>query len=202
MKKQRHHFADKGPYSQSYGFSSSHVQMSELDHDEGWGPKNWCFQTVVLEKTLESPLDCKEIQPVHPKGNHSWIFIGRIDAEAKAEALVWPPDMNSWLTGKDPEARKHWGQEERQARGWDGWLASVSMSLSKLQEAGQGSRVCCSPWGLKELDMTEQLNKWLKTFFMFHDYLQKPCKHSFFFFFFLRKGLGLKVTRTKNELKV
>ena len=98
--------------SQSYGFSSSHVWMWELEYKESWAPKNWSFWTVVLEKTLESPLDCKEIQPVHPKGNQSWIFIGRTDAEAETPVL-WPPDVKSWLAGKDPDAGKDWGQEEK-----------------------------------------------------------------------------------------
>ena len=105
IKKQRHHFTDKGPSSQSYGFSSGHVWMWELDHEEGWVPKNWCFWTVVLEKTLESPLDYKEIQPVHPKGNQSWIFIGRTDAEAP---ILWPPDVKNWLIRKVPDAVKDW----------------------------------------------------------------------------------------------
>ena len=100
IKKQRHYFANKGPYSQSYGFSSSHVWMWELDPKEGWVPKNWCFQTVVLEKTSESPLDCKEIQPVHPKGDQSWIFMGRTDAEAEAP-IFWPPHEKNWLIGED-----------------------------------------------------------------------------------------------------
>ena len=104
-KKQRHYFANKGPSSQGYGFSSSHVWMWELDYKESWAPKNWCFQTVVLEKTLESPLDCKEIQPVHPKGNQSWIFIGRTDVEAET-LILWPLDAKNWLTGKDPDAGK------------------------------------------------------------------------------------------------
>ena len=112
IKKPRHYFADKGPYSQSYGFSSSHVWMWELDHKEGWAPKNWCFWTVVLEKRLESPLDCKEIKPVHPKGNQSWIFTGRTDAEAEAP-ILWPPDAKNWLIGKDPDAGKDWRQEKR-----------------------------------------------------------------------------------------
>ena len=100
-------------YSQIYGFSSSHVQMWELTIKKAeWAPKDWCFRTVVLEKTLESPLDCKEIQPVNPKGNLSWIFIGRTDAEAEA-LILWPPDVKNWLTGKDPDARKDWGQEEK-----------------------------------------------------------------------------------------
>ena len=101
IKKQRHYFANKIPSSQSYGFSNSHVQMWELDHKESWLSKSWCFWTVVLEKTPESPLDCKEIKPVIPKGNQSWIFIGRTGAKAPK---LWPPDSKSWLTGKDPEA--------------------------------------------------------------------------------------------------
>ena len=112
IKKQRHHFADKGPYSQSYGFSSSHIQMWELDHKEGWAPKNWCFQTVVLEKTLKSPLDSKKIKTVNPKGNQPWIFIGKTDAEAEAP-ILWPLDAKSQLIGKDPDAGKDWGQEEK-----------------------------------------------------------------------------------------
>jgi len=114
IKKQTHHFANKGPYSQSYGFSSSHVWMWVLDYKESWVPKNWCFWTVVLEKTLESPLDSKEIKPVNPKGNQSWIFIGRNDADAEAEApILWPSDVKSWLIGKDSDAGKDWGQEEK-----------------------------------------------------------------------------------------
>ena len=114
IKKQRHRFADKGLYSQSCCFSSSHVRMWELDHEEGWVSKNWCFWTVVLEKTLESPLNCKEIKPVHPKGNQPRIFIGRTDAEAKDEdPILWPSDAKSSLIGKDPDARKDWRQEEK-----------------------------------------------------------------------------------------
>ena len=105
IKKQRHHFANKVPYSQSCDFSSSHVQMWELDHKEGGVPKNWCFQIVVLDKSLESPLDWKEIKPVNPKGNQPWIFIGRTDANAP---ILWPPNANSWFIGKDPDARKDW----------------------------------------------------------------------------------------------
>ena len=111
IKKQRHHFAHKGPSSQSYGFSSSHVRMWELDYKESWELKNWYFGTVVLEKTLESPLDCKRIQPVHPKGNQSWIFIGRTDAEAETP-ILWPSDVKSWLIWKDPDAGKDWRREE------------------------------------------------------------------------------------------
>ena len=103
IKKQRHYFSNKGLSSQSYGFSSSPVWMWELDYKENWVPKNWCFWTAVLEKTLESPLDCKKIQPVHPKGNQSWIFIGRTDAEDETP-ILWPPDVKNWLIGKDPDA--------------------------------------------------------------------------------------------------
>ena len=123
LKKQRLYFANKGPCSQSYGFSSSHVWMWELDHKESWGPKNWCFWTMVLEKTLESPLDCKEIRPVNPKGNQSWIFFGRTDIEAETP-ILWPPDC------KEPtHLKRPWGWErlkvgEGDDRGWDGWMAS------------------------------------------------------------------------------
>ena len=107
-----HYFANKGPSSQGYGFSSSHVWMWELDCKESWAPKNWCFWTVVLEKTLESPLDCKEVQPVHPKGDQSLTFIGRTDAEAETP-IFWPPDSKNWLIWKDPGAGKDWRWEEK-----------------------------------------------------------------------------------------
>ena len=112
IQKQRHYFANRGPSSQGYGFSSGHVRMWELDCEESWAPKNWCFWTVVLEKTLESPLDWKEIQPVHPKGDQSWVFIGRTDVEAETP-ILWPPHAKSWLIGKDPDAGRDWGQEEK-----------------------------------------------------------------------------------------
>ena len=121
FKKQRHCFANKGQFSQSYGFSSSHVWMWELDHKVSWAPKNWCFWTVVLERTPESPLNLKEIKPVNPKGNQSWIFIGRTDTEAEAP-ILWPPDEENWLIGKDPDA----GKIEGRRRGWDGWMASLT----------------------------------------------------------------------------
>ena len=125
IKKQRHHFANKGPSSQSYGFSSSHIWMSELDYKESWMLKNWCFWTMVLtarrrllltlvEKTIESLLHCKEIQPVHPKGGKSWVIIGRTDAEAETP-ILWPPHAKNWLIGKDPDAGRDWGQEEKGA---------------------------------------------------------------------------------------
>ena len=112
IKKQRHYSADKGLSSQSSGFSSSHVWMWELDDKESWVSKNWCFWTVVLEKTLENPSDCKGIKPVHPKGNQSWIFLGRIYAVAEMP-ILWPPDVKNWLIRKDPDAGKDWRQEEK-----------------------------------------------------------------------------------------
>ena len=149
IKKQRHHFADKGLYSQSYGFSRSHAWMWELDHKEGWAPKNWCFQTVVLEKTLENPLNSKEIQPVNPKGHQPWIFIGRIDAEVEAP-ILWPPDVKSQFIGKDPDAEKDWGQEEKRATevemcGWHRWLNGHEFEQTPGDSEGQGSLACCSP---------------------------------------------------------
>ena len=123
---QRHYFANKGSSSPSHGFSSSHVWMWELDYKEGWALKNWCFWTVVLEKTLESPLVSKEIKAVHPKGDQSWIFIGRTDAEAEGP-IFWPPDARNWLTEKDPDAGNDWRQEEKgttedEMAGWHHWL--------------------------------------------------------------------------------
>ena len=127
IKKQRHYFANKGPSSQGYGFSSGHVWMWELDCEESWTLKNWCFWTVVLDKTLESPLDCQEIQPVHSEGDQSWVFIGRTDAEAETPVL-WPPHAKNWLIGKDPDAGRDWGQEEKGGdRGWDDWMASPTL---------------------------------------------------------------------------
>ena len=111
--KSRHYFANKGLSSQSYGFSSSNVWMSELDNKKDWVLKNWCLQTMVLEKTLESPLDCKEIKPVNPTGKQPWIFIGKTHGEAEAP-ILWPPDVKNWLIGKDPDAGKDWRQEEKE----------------------------------------------------------------------------------------
>ena len=122
IKKQRHYFANKGLSSQGYCFSSSHIWMLELDYIESWALKNWCFWTVVLKKILESPLDCKEMQPVHPKGNQSWIFIGRTDVEAETP-ILWPPDVKNWLIWKEPDAGKDWrwekkGMTEDEMVGW------------------------------------------------------------------------------------
>jgi len=162
FKKQRHYFANKGPFSQSYGFSSSHVWMWELDHKESLVPKNWCFWAAVLEKTLGSPLDCKEIQLVYPKGNQSWIFIGRIDAEAETP-ILWPPDAKNWLICKDPGAGKHWRQGDKETTegeivGWHHWLNGHEPEQALAVGHGQLSLVCCSPWCHKKSDVTEQLN--------------------------------------------
>ena len=158
---QRHYFANKGLSSQSYRFSSSHVWMWELDYKESWASKNWCFWTVVLEKTLESLLDCKEIQPVHPNGNQAWMFIGRADAQAETP-ILWPPDVKNWLIWKDPEAEKDWRQKkwmtEDEMVGWHHWLDGHEFEQVPGTGDGQGSLVCYSPWGHKELDTTEQLN--------------------------------------------
>ena len=136
--------------------------MWELDHKEGWALKNWYFQTVVLKKTFESPLDCKEIKQVHPNGNQPWIFIERTDAEAEAP-ILWPPDVKSWLIGKDPDAGKDWGQEEKgvaedEMVGWHHRLSGHEFEQTPGDREGQVSLVCCNRWGCKELDTTEQLN--------------------------------------------
>ena len=156
IKKQRHCFADKGPYSRSYGFSRSHGWMWELDHKEGWAAKNWCFQTVLLEKTLESPLNCKEIKSVNPKENQLWIFTGRTGAKAEVP-ILWPPDVKSWLIGKDPDAQEDWRHEEKGDRGWDCWMTSwlngYEFQRAPGHSKGQGSLAWYSPWG-HESDMT------------------------------------------------
>ena len=154
IKKQRCCFADKGLSSQTYGFSSSHVWMWELNHKEGWALKNWCFQTVVLEKTLEGPLDCKEIKPVSPKGNQCWIFIGRTDAKAEA-SIHWPPDGKSQLISKDLDAGKDWRQEvkgvtEDEMVRWHHRLNGHEFEQTLGDSEGQISLAYCSPWGCKE----------------------------------------------------
>ena len=164
IKKQRHYFANKDPYSQSYGFSSSHVWMWELDQKEDWVLKNWCFWTMVLEKTLASSLDGKEIKPVSPKGNQSWIFTGRADAEAESP-ILGPPAAKNWLTGKDPDAGKDWKQEEKgmtenEMVGWHHQLYGHEFEQAPGVGDSQGSLACCSPRGLKESDTTERLNWW------------------------------------------
>ena len=151
IKMQRHYFASKSPSSQDYGFSSSHVWIWELDYKESWVPKHLCFRTVVLKKTLESPLDCKEIRPVHPKGDQPWVFIGRTDAEAETPTL-WPPDAKNWLIGKEPDAGKVWRQEEKgmtedEMVGWHHWLNGYEFEQAQGVGDRQGGLVCCSSWG-------------------------------------------------------
>ena len=175
MKKQRYYFANKGPSSQGYGFSSSHVWMWELDGEESRALKNWCFLTVVLENTLESPLDCKEIQPVHPKGDQSWVLIGRTDVEAETP-ILWSLHATSWLTGKDSDAGRDWGQEEKgmtgdEMVGWHYQLNGHEFEWAPRDSEGQWSQACHSPWGRKESDVTEQLNSnkwhWYQKYFHF-----------------------------------
>ena len=166
IKKHINYFADKGLYSQSCGFSSSYAQMREMDNKKGWALKNWCLRTLVLEKTLESPLDWKEIKPVNPKGNQPWIFIGRTNAEAP---ILWPPDVRSWLIRKDPDAGKDWRQEEKGATEDEmvGWPYLVDMSLSKLWEIVKDREV----WHAAVYGVTKRwtwLSYWTttKTFFV------------------------------------
>ena len=162
IQKQRYYFANGSPFCQGYGFSSDHVWMWELDCDESWVPKNWYFWTVVLEKTLESPLHCQEIQSVHSKGDQPWVFFGRNDA--KAETLVlWPPHVKSWLIGKDPDAGRDWGQEEKgttedEMAGWHHWLDGRNSEWTPGVGDGQGGLACCDSWGRKESDTIERLN--------------------------------------------
>ena len=148
--------------SQSYVFSSSHVWMWELDYKESWALKNWCFWTVVLEKTLESSLDCKEIQPVHPKGDKSWVFIGRTDIKAETP-ILWPPDVKNWLIWKDPDAGKDWRQEEKGMTEDEMVGGHHQFSEHEFEHAPgvgdrQGSLTCSGSWRHKDLDTTEQVN--------------------------------------------
>ena len=152
---------------QGYGFSSGHVWMWELDYKESWVPKNWCFWTLVLEKTLDNPLDSKETKPVNPKVNQPWMFIGRTDAKNEAP-ILWPPDARNWLTRKDPDAGKDWKQKEKgvtedEMFGWHHWLSGHEFKQTLGDSEGQGSLVCFSPWCHKVSDTTEWLNNNNKT---------------------------------------
>ena len=151
IKKQRHYFANKGLSSQGYRFSSRHVWMWELDYEESWELKNWCFWTVMLEKTLESPLDSKEIQSVHPKGDQSWVFIGGTDVEAET-LILWLPDAESWLIWKDLDAGKDWRQEEKgttedEMVGWHHWHNGHGFGWTPGVGDAQGALACCCSWG-------------------------------------------------------
>ena len=146
--------------TQGCGFSSGHVWMWELDYKETWEPKNWCFWTVMLKKTFESPLDCKEIKPVNPKGTQSWMFIGRTDVEVP---ILWPSDAKNWFIGKDPDAKKDWRQDEKGMTedamvGWHHQLDGHEFEQALGVGEGLGSLACCSPWGLKDSNTTERLN--------------------------------------------
>ena len=160
--KSRDTACQKGPSSQGYGFSSGYLWMWELDCEESWVPKNWCFWTVVLEKTLENPLNCKEIQQVHSKGDQSWMFFGRKDAKAETPVL-WPPHAKSWLIGKDSDVGRDWGQEEKgttedEMAGWHHWLDGREFKWTPGADDEQGGLVCCNSWGRKKSDRTEWLN--------------------------------------------
>ena len=158
-----YYFANKGTSSQGYGFSSSHVWMWKSGCEESWALKNWCFWTVVLEKTLESPLDCKEIQLVPSKGDQPWDFFGRNDAKAETPVL-WPPHAKSWLIGKDSDPGRNWGQEEKgttedEMAGWHHWLDGRESAWTSGVVDGQWGLACCDSLSHKESDMTEWL-KW------------------------------------------
>ena len=164
INKQRHYIANWGPSSQSYDFSSSPIWMWELDYEESWAPKKWCFWTVVLEKTLESPLDCKDIQSVHPKGDQFWVFIGRIDVEA-GTPILWPPGVKNWLIWKDPDAGKDWRQKEKgttenEMVGWHHWLSGHEFGWTLGVVDGKGGLLCCGPMGLQRAghDWATELN--------------------------------------------
>ena len=176
VKKQRFYFAEKSPCSQIYGFYSSHVWMWQLDCKEGWMLKNWCFQIVMLEKTLESPLDCKEIQSVHPKGDQSWIFTGRTVVEAP---LIWPLDEKSWLIRKDPDAGKNWRQVEKgltedEMVGWHHWLDGHEFEQALGDGERQRSLVCWSPWGRKDWATEQHLFIHINCSFILSPFLTIP----------------------------
>ena len=168
---QRYYFANKGPSSQGYGFSSGHVWMWELDCEESWVPKNWCFWTVVLMKTPESPLDCKKIQPVHPKGNQPWIFIGRTDAEAETP-ILWPPYAKNWLIWKDADAGKDWRWEEKgttedEMVGWHtDWMTWVWSNSRSWWRTGKPSVLqSMGSHRVGQDSATEQQQQWITSLF-------------------------------------
>ena len=194
IKKQRHYFANKGPSSLwlGYGFSSNHVWMWELDYKESWALNNWCFWMVVLEKTLESPLDCKELQPVHPKGDRSWVFIGRTDAEAETPVL-WPPDVKGWLIWKDPDAGEDWRQEEKRMTedemvGCHHQLDGHEFEQALVVGNGQGRLLCCTPWGQKDSNWASELNRMIILYAM--QQKRHRCKQQTFGLCERRNGEG------------
>ena len=168
-------------------FPNGHVWMWELDCEESWGPKNWWFWTVVLEKTLESPLNCKEIQPVHSKGDQSWVFFERTDAKAETP-ILWPPHAKSWLIGKDSDAGRDWGQEEKgmtedEMAGWHHQLDGRESQWTLGVGDGQGGLACCNSWGHKESDTTERLN-WTELIEAWVGFYHKKLKASSIFIYF------------------
>ena len=174
MKHQSLHQIKKVCDQKEKELGSRYCSLDMPNCEESWALKNWCFWTVVLEKTLESPLDCKKIQPVHPKGDQSWVFIGGTDAEAETPVL-WPPHTKSWLTGKDSDAGRDWGQEEKgttedEMVGWHHRLDGHEFGWTLGVDDGQGGLACCNSWGCKELVTTEQLNTFPYSFI-----------HAFFF---------------------
>ena len=177
--------------------------MWELDCEESWAPKNWCFWTVVLEKTLENPLDCKEIQPVHSKVDQSWVFFGRNDAKAETPVL-WPPHVKSWLIEKYSDVGRDWGQEEKrmtedEMAGWHHQLDGHEFEWTPGVGDGQGGLVCCYSWGRKESDTTEQLN-WTELHCIVHGVTERRTQLSdFHFHLFLRLGLIVDLIREAGE---
>ena len=199
------YFANKSLYSESYGFSSNDVWMWKLDHKEGWVLKNWCFRTVVPEKTFESSLDCKGIKLVNPKGNQPWILTGMTDAKAEAPILR-PPDAKRRLTGKDPDDGKDWRQEEKgiteaEVVGWHHWLCGHEFEQALGDGEEQGSLVCCSPWGCKELDTTE----WLKNNLFFIHITLHIIYVIYFYIFCIYKAMWVNLRpndKRKSEVHV
>ena len=205
IKKQRHYFDDKGPSSQGYVFSSLHVWMLELDFEESWAPKNWCFWTVLLEKTLESSLDCKYIQPVHSEENQPWDFFGRNDAKAETPVL-WPPHAKCWLIGKDFDIGRDWGQEKKgttedEMAGWHHWLDGHEFEWTLGVVYGQGDLACCDSWGHKKSDTIEWLNWTLLICLMkTHFFQPNSCQPVDSFPFFLNKMGASIIFLIKSEL--
>ena len=207
IKKQRHYFTNKDLSSQNYSFSTRHVWMWQLDYKESWALKNWCFWTVVLEKTLESPLDSKEIQPVHPKGNESWIVIGRTDVEA-GTPILWRPDAKSWLIWKDSDAGKIEGRKmeggEGDNKGWDGWMTSPTLCIWVWASSGTGTPGMLQSMGLHESrssskSVTQKSKSRKQTSFVFHHCWRSSTKYKEANWRWLAPGQGFPCSSTGKE---